>query len=509
MQCRQCGYKNPYEARFCGECSAALFPCAFCGRANRPSASYCDHCGAALTTIEAGAGEREGSARLAYPPSLGAEQILSSRSAREGERKLITVLFVDIADSSRLAQQVDAETLHDVLDAVLGLIAKVVHRNNGTVSHFLGDGLMALFGAPVALEDHALRAIHAALEMQEVIAGRAEEFEREHNFKLRLRVGLDTGRVVVGLIGDRMHMDYTAMGNTAHLADRMQSIAEPGSIFATEATWQAADGNVEAERLGLMPLRGQDQPVVVYRLTGRKRRGHWMGRRGDRLTRFVGRRRELEILRQLLAEAIAGRGQAIAITGEAGVGKSRLVYELHQEIDASRVDWFEGGCVANGQGVPYWPILEILRSVFGIEDSDGVPAIRAKVANGSRELGLSGGRLPLIEFLFNVPSAEDALRGLDPRATRAYMGSHHRNPCRGRPAASAGPYRREPALERPELGGFSRVPCRAPRIDAGPAADNTPPGDPAALGRTADIHGNPSRSACRRRDEGNAHSSAG
>jgi class 3 adenylate cyclase len=164
------------------------------------------------------------------------EKILTTRSALEGEHKQVTVLFGDIADSSGLAQQLESEIMHQLLDQVLRLMADAVHRYEGTVNQYLGDGLMALFGAPVALEDHALRAVQAALTMQETIRGYSGQFQREHGVAVHLRVGLNTGPVVVGRIGDDLRMDYTAVGNTTHLASRMQSLAEPGTIWITEAT---------------------------------------------------------------------------------------------------------------------------------------------------------------------------------------------------------------------------------------------------------------------------------
>jgi class 3 adenylate cyclase len=418
MRCPQCGHENLGEARFCGECSAPLYGCPSCGRANRPAAKFCDECGAALAGGST-AGEREAPVPFGHDPRFVNERILSRRSAREGERKLVTVLFADIADSSRLAQQLDAEVLHDVLDRVLRLVAEIVHRHDGTVSHYLGDGLMALFGAPVALEDHALRAVHAALQMQDQIAIRCEEFRREHGAETRLRVGLDTGRVVVGLIGDRVRMDYTAMGNTAHVAARMEALAEPGSILVTEATWHAVAGDIDGERIGPVAVRGQRRPITVYRVIGRKRARNRLGRgRGTRLTKFIGRYRELEMLQQRLADAAAGRGQAVAIAGEAGLGKSRLLHEFRDAIDARGADWVEGGCDANAQGVPYAPILELLRDLFQIDEGDALPEIRTKLTERAKALCLGGGKLPLVEFLFGIPGAEDALRGLDPRVRR-------------------------------------------------------------------------------------------
>jgi class 3 adenylate cyclase len=495
VRCPQCGHENRSEARFCEECSARLAACPSCGRANRPTANYCDKCGAILAA-EAVAEEHAAAVSPGQAPSFVTERIQTRRSAREGERKLVTVLFADVADSSHLAQQLDPEVLHEVLDGVLRLVAEVVHRYDGTVSHYMGDGLMALFGAPVAVEDHALRAVLAGLEMQEVIGKRGEQLERERGIKLRLRVGLDTGQVVVGLIGDRMRMDYTAMGNTAHVAARMEAMAEPGTVLVTETTWQAAAGGIEAERVGPVEVRGQHKPVVVYRVTGRTRQLSRLARRGrNRWTKLIGRGEELQVLHRLLAAAIAGTGQAVAIAGDAGLGKSRLVHEFRQAIEPGRVAWLEGGCVAHGQGVPYAPILEILSGLFGIDDGDEASAIRSKLRERIDAIGVEQERLPLLEFLFAVPGADEAVRGLDPRARRERTWEAVIEVL----AAAS----RRPALGRSEFRGFSRVSGRAARCDADPVAGNAPAGQQAALGGIAGFHPNRSRSSRRRRIAGN------
>ena len=257
-------------------------------------AKFCSNCGSALGTKGAaparaadavapaderpranrgghGAPGAPVAARHAYTPAYLVERILTSRSALEGERKLVTVLFADIADSSALAQRTDPERLHQLMGEILHLVAEAVHRYEGTVNQYLGDGLMALFGAPIALEDHPLRAVQAALAIQETIRGYSAQFQREHGVELRLRIGINTGPVVVGRIGDDLRMDYTAVGNTTHIAARMQTHAEPGAILMAEATHRFVEGYVLCESLGRVEVRGQREPVAVYRVTGRRR----------------------------------------------------------------------------------------------------------------------------------------------------------------------------------------------------------------------------------------------
>ena len=351
MQCSQCRHPNRDEAKFCDQCGAPLLvPCPGCGTANSPGAKFCSQCGAALVATPPPAAAV---APIAYTPRHLTERILSSRSALEGERKLVTVLFADVVDSSALAQRFDPERLHQLLSQVLQLIAEAVHRYEGTVNQYLGDGLMALFGAPVALEDHAFRAVQAALTIQETIRGYSAQFQREHGAEVRLRVGLNTGPVVVGRIGDDLRMDYTAVGNTTHLAARMQTLAEPGTILVTEDVHRFVAGQVRSESLGPVEVKGQRAPVLVYKVTGRRR---WRSRldisaeRG--LTQLVGRARELGVLRDRLAQVESGHGQIVGIVGEAGLGKSRLLYEFHASLSGDRVGWLEGNCQAQGHALP-------------------------------------------------------------------------------------------------------------------------------------------------------------
>ena len=417
MVCAHCGQKNRAEARFCDQCRKPLSPCNNCGHANRPHARYCDECGATLALSSRV--EERSAIPPSYAPRLNAEQTLSRRGAREGERKLITVLFADIADSSALAQQLEPEALRDVLDGVLRLLAEVVHGHDGIISHYLGDGLMALFGAPIALEDHALRAVRAGLQMQEMIGARNDELHREYGVTISLRVGLDTGQVVVGPIGDDLRMDYTATGNTAHLAARMEALAEPGTVLITDATWRVVAAGVEAERLGPVLAKGQRQAVVVYRVTCLKPLRRGLGHRtAKHLTKLIGRGAELALMRQLLAEAASGRGRSVAIAGEPGLGKSRLMHEFRSDRGIVEAEWLEGGCVANGQGVPYAPFLEILGSLFDIEEKDPPSVIGIKLAAGATALGFASEKLPFLEFLFSIPGHHDELQALGPRIRR-------------------------------------------------------------------------------------------
>src|SRR5215831_14900216 len=265
---------------------------------------------------------------LAYTPQYLAEKILTSRSALEGERKQVTVLFADLKGSMELLADRDPEEARHILDPVLERMMAAVHRYEGTVNQIMGDGIMALFGAPIAHEDHAVRACYAALAMQDAMRRYSAEVRRTHGVEVQIRVGLNSGEVVVRAIGNDLHMDYSAIGQTTHLAARMEQLATPGSIRLTAATLHLVEGLVQVSALGPVPVKGLEEPVEVFELTGAsglRRRLQAAAARG--LTPFVGRQPELEALHQALARAQAGHGQVVAVVGEAGVGKSRLVYE--------------------------------------------------------------------------------------------------------------------------------------------------------------------------------------
>jgi class 3 adenylate cyclase len=262
---------------------------------------------------------------LTYTPPYLAEKILTSRSALEGERKQVTVLFADLKGSMELLAERDPEEARQLLDPVLERMMAAVHRYEGTVNQVMGDGIMALFGAPLAHEDHAVRACYAALAMQAAVKQYAAEVQRTHGVPVQIRVGLNAGEVVVRAIGSDLHMDYTAVGQTTHLAARMEQMAMPGSILLTQAVLSLAEGYVQVTSLGPMPVKGLTAPVDVFELVGAsgiRRRLQATAARG--LTRFVGRDTEFSALVQALEQAGAGHGQVVAVVGEAGVGKSRL-----------------------------------------------------------------------------------------------------------------------------------------------------------------------------------------
>jgi class 3 adenylate cyclase/tetratricopeptide (TPR) repeat protein len=319
-------------------------------------------------------------APLTYTPPYLAEKILTSRSTMEGERKHVTVLFADLKGSTELIRDLDPEVAQKLLDPALQHMMEAVHRYEGTVNQVLGDGIMALFGAPVAHEDHAVRACYAGLAMQAAMCRYAEDVRRFHGLEMQARVGLNSGAVVVRAIGNDLHMDYSAVGQTTHLAARMEQLATPGSIRLTAATLRLVEGLVQVNALGRFPVKGLTEPVEVFELVGAsaiRRRLQASAARG--LTPFVGRQQDLAALQQALEQARTGHGQVVAVVGEPGVGKSRTVYEFLRSHSTPGWLVLESASVSYGKATPYFPVIDLLKRYSHVEEHDDTRTIRAKV----------------------------------------------------------------------------------------------------------------------------------
>ena len=339
MKCPRCQAENREGARFCRECGVTFGAvCSSCGAKAEAGSKFCDGCGAPLTATPApGPEPSRFSSPESYTPKHLAERILTSKGALEGERKQVTVLFADLKGSMELLADRDPEDARKLLDAVLERMMEAVHRYEGTVNQVMGDGIMALFGAPLAHEDHAVRACYAALRMQDSIKRYAEEVQRVAGVPIQIRVGLNSGEVLVRSVGSDLRMDYTAVGQTTHLAARMEQTAMPGSILLSAETLRLAEDYVQVKPLGLVNVKGLAEPVDVYEATAAGTVRTRLQRSAARgLTRFVGRDLELDQLRQGLEQAGQGRGQIVAVVGEPGVGKSRLFYEFVFEREGER-----------------------------------------------------------------------------------------------------------------------------------------------------------------------------
>jgi class 3 adenylate cyclase/tetratricopeptide (TPR) repeat protein len=355
-------------------------------------------------------------ARLTYTPPCLAEKILTSRSALEGERKQVTVLFADLKGSMELLADRDPEEARQLLDPVLERMMAAAHQYEGTVNQVMGDGIMALFGAPIAHEDHAVRACYAALAMQASVQQYAAEVQRTKGVPIHIRVGLNSGEVVVRSIGSDLHMDYTAVGQTTHLAARMEQMAMPGSIVITGETLRQAMGYVAVRSLGLVPVKGLPNPVEAFALQGAgPARTRLQAVAMRERTRFVGREAEREVLRRALSQALRGRGQVVAVVGEPGVGKSRLIHEFTHAPEIQGWLILESHTLSYGQAVPYLPVGGLLKAYFQLQDGEAPHHIGEWLTTQLLRLDSAlHPTVPSLLALLGVPVEDPAWQVLDP-----------------------------------------------------------------------------------------------
>jgi class 3 adenylate cyclase len=409
MKCPRCQADNRDGARFCRECGATFAAvCSSCGGKVEAGSKFCDSCGAALAAAPPPTVSRF-AAPEAYTPKHLAERILTSKAALEGERKQVTILFADLKSSMELLADCDPEEARAILDPVLEVMMQAVHRYEGTVNQVMGDGIMALFGAPLAHEDHAVRACYAALRMQESVKQYADGIWRREGVRLQIRVGLNSGDVVVRSIESDLRMDYSAVGQTTHLAARMEQMAEPGAILLTPDTLQLAEGFVRVQSLGTVAVKGLGTPIEIFGLTGAgpvRSRLQAAAARG--LTTFVGRDAEMDTLGTALEQAKLGKGQVVAVVGEPGMGKSRLFWEFTHSHRTQGCLLLEAASVSYGKATTYLPVIDLLKGYFRLDARDDVRKVREKVTGKllSLDRALEGSLAPLL-WLLDVP-ADDA-----------------------------------------------------------------------------------------------------
>jgi len=415
MDCPACRHPNPDDASFCGECGATLArerSCASCGRPNPPLQRFCHGCGAELTDSRPTPEERD---PLSYTPKHLAEKILQSKSALEGERKQVSVLFADIKGSMDLQEGLDPEDWHAIMERFLQILSDGVHRFEGTVNQYTGDGIMALFGAPIAHEDHARRACYTALHLRDELRAYANDLRMNRGLSFSVRMGINSGEVVVGKIGDDLRMDYTAQGHTVGLAARVQQLAEPGNAYVTQHTAELVRGYFQLGDLGQLAVKGVQKKVSVFELEGigaLRTRLDMSRARG--FSRFVGRTDEMQVLEAALTRAEEGSPVVIGVVGDAGVGKSRLCFEFLERCRARGLMTYETHGVAHGKSVPLLPILRLFRAFFGITEQDSDATARERIAGRLllldeqfREL------LPLMFDFLGVASPEDPAPRVD------------------------------------------------------------------------------------------------
>jgi len=357
-----------------------------------------------------------------YTPRYLAEKILTSKSALEGERKQVTVLFVDVSGFTALSERLDPEIVHGLMTRAFELMLAEIHRYEGTVNQFLGDGVMALFGAPIAHEDHVRRAVQAALAIRQVLEAYRHDLERDRGIHFRVRQGLNTGLVVVGSIGSDLRMDYTAVGDTTNVAARLLQTAEPGQIVVSEPVHHLVEGFFDTQSLGECTLKGKAETVRAWNvLSARETRSRLDVEAERGLTPLIGRDKELTVLADCFRKACAGQGQMVFIVGEPGIGKSRLLYEFRQQI-GDRATWHEGRCVSFGQAIPFHPLIDSLRRRFGIEEGDDEEAVIRRLQYGILTLREDlRSIIPYIRNLVGVDPGDPAVSSMDPQERRGEL----------------------------------------------------------------------------------------
>jgi class 3 adenylate cyclase/tetratricopeptide (TPR) repeat protein len=416
LRCSKCGHDNGIGAKFCEECASQLARiCASCGTQFSAEAKYCPECAHPAKSLQSRFFSPD-----TYTPTHLAQKILTSKTAVTGERKQLTALFAHLEGAMQLLEDRDPEEACKILHPVLERMMEAVHHYEGSVNQVTGDGIMALFGAPLAHEDHAVRACYAALRMQEAVRRYADELRLGQGAVVQIRIGVNSGQVVVRSIGSDLRMDYTAVGQTTHLAARLEQLAPPGSIWLTAGTVHLVEGRVDVKPLGMVPIKGLGEPTEVFELVGAglaRSRLEATARRG--LTRFVGRNFEMQQLQDALDRANLGRGQVVAVVGEPGVGKSRLVWEV---AHSDRLhDWLvlRAGSVSYGKTISYLPIIEVIRGYFQIQNQDDFHQIQEKVTSKllSLDKALQPALMPLL-VLLDVPIDDEPWKTLDPGQRR-------------------------------------------------------------------------------------------
>jgi class 3 adenylate cyclase/tetratricopeptide (TPR) repeat protein len=423
MKCPGCKFENRDGVKFCEECGAKLdLQCPRCSAKIPPGRKFCGECGHKLTEPFK-APVVDFSEPQSYTPKFLADKILTSRSSIEGERKLVTVLFADVASFTAMSENLDPEEVHQVMDGCFKILMDEIHQYEGTINQFTGDGVMAIFGAPVAHENHAQRACYAALSVQNNIQKYAEGIKEKFGINFNLRIGLNSGPVVVGAIGDNLRMDYTAVGDTTNLAERLQALAVPGTVMVSENAHRLAKDYFEFGQPKTVELKGKKQPQKAYALLNVSEIGSRLEAASAKgLTRFVGRKNSMAALMEAYTRAQSGSGQVVGIVGDAGVGKSRLLLEFKKRLPQDEITYLEGRCLHYGYSMAYLPVLGILRDYFQIKDEDREIIINQKIMHKIARLDKKlKSNLPALRDLLSLQPDDDEYCVLEPQKKRQKM----------------------------------------------------------------------------------------
>ncbi len=421
MKCPACQFENRHGVSFCEECGAELvIVCPECGGKIPGARKFCGYCGHRLEKSKPSAPTLDYSRPNSYTPPHLVEKILGNRSAIEGERKLVTVLFADVANYTAFSERLDPEEVHHVMDSCFRILLEEIHRFEGTINQFTGDGIMALFGAPLAHEDHARRACFAALSIQRSLETFEREILKKYGLDFKMRIGINSGLVIVGAIGDDLRMDYTALGDTTNLAARVEEAAVPGEILVTENTYRMTSDYFEFEYVRSIKFKGKTHPTRTFRLVSPgKALTRLDAALAKGLTEFTGREEELLVLKKLYKKASHGQGQVAGIVGDVGVGKSRLVFELKQELPVNEFLYLEGRCLPYGSTMAYLPVLDILRVYFDIKEGENKQVIRQKIERGIKNFDDNPKQiLAAIYEVFSLETENSEYREMKPKKRR-------------------------------------------------------------------------------------------
>ncbi|MBF0474599.1 MAG: AAA family ATPase [Deltaproteobacteria bacterium] len=429
MLCPQCQSDNRDGAKFCSECGTKFAQiCTNCQAQLRSGAKFCDECGHKVGQDKSSVSSATPQASpspdfanpLSYTPKPLAEKILAARSSMEGERKIVTVFFSDVAGFTPMVEKFDPEEVHGIMEGCFKISLDEIHKYEGTVVSLTGDGIMALFGAPLAHEDHARRACLASLNIQRALKPYAEKIKSRYGIDFKMRIGLDSGPVVVGTIWDNLRVEYAALGDTVNTAARMQSLAPLGGVLVTVDTYRLAKPYLEFVSQGSVKVKGKENLHEVYELVGEgEAETRIQASKAKGLTRFIGRQMEMDRLLRAFDKVKSGVGQMVGIMGEAGVGKSRLLLELRQALPAGEFTLLQGQCLQFGRNMPYLPILDILRSYFDLHDFENEGHAKNKLKEKLQSLDeLLLKHLSSFYSLLSLTVEDDAYRKLEPKNKR-------------------------------------------------------------------------------------------
>ena len=429
MDCPKCETQNPAIRKFCYECGAKLSrPCPECGVENLPRDKFCGECGQDLRAPPRGVSDspplEEKIRKIQrYLPKGLTEKILSQRDKIEGERRQVTVMFCDMEGFTQLADRMGPEETYSIMDQVYEILIHKVHDYGGTVNEMTGDGIMALFGAPIAVEDAAQRAVRSAYAIHKEIARFTDQIGEKglQPPRVRMRIGIHSGPVVVGTLGNDLRVEFKAVGDTVNLASRVEGLAEPGATLVSEETYHQTRGFFRFEALGSRPVKGKDKPISVYRVIApntRRTRFEANAERG--LTPLFGRDRELGLLLDAYERARVGKGQAFSIVSPAGMGKSRLLYEFRKEVANENTTFLEGKCLSYSMGQAYHPIIDMLRGSFDIQEEDKEEKIKEKVREGLRQIAVEEETcLPYLLDLLSAHNGHVDSKSMNPEMRKA------------------------------------------------------------------------------------------